>query len=125
MRHAEFMQIPAADRLASVEAYRAKHPSKVPMVVSAADNAPPIAQAKFAMHEDSTMANLSMAIRRAVGEQIPASDALFLLVLLEDGSSVLVPGSETAAAVHRDYAHQDDGLVHVRYSLENTFGFLQ
>ena len=96
-----------------------KYVDRVVVVLHAADTERSLhmSKRKFICPRNLKMSELVSVIRRSQRVKISAEQALFLFV-----NGALVPMSEELDSVHARHA-DGDGVLHVSFASENTFGF--
>lgn len=100
------------DRLAQV--LRQKYPGFTPVVVEpASEGAPPLAKCKFLCPPDMKGAQLMLKVRSRLPQPVRAWQALYLYC----GPVLLGASTELG-----NLPLADDGLLYIKYAVENTFG---
>ena len=98
-----------------------KFPDRIPVLVEATSNAPPIDRSKFLVPCDIDVARFIYEIRKHIS--LRSTEAIFVFVGDPDakGTMVMPQPSQIMSLVYNQYK-QSDGFLYVRYALENTFG---
>lgn len=101
---------------------REHYPDRVPMLVRPGPGAPPIGRTKFLAPGEMTVARFVAHIRQHIS--VARDEALFVFVgdPHRPSSMVLPVLSQTLEEMYSNHRHEDDGLLYMRYSKENTFG---
>lgn len=106
------------DRKRLCEKYAVKYPDRVPVIIDRADTKVTIlGKNKYLVPKDLPLASFHKIIRKRI--QLSAEEALFIFV---EGANVIAPATETMADLQTKYQNQDDGLLYLLYSKEDTFG---
>ncbi len=108
-----------AQRLALSQKILKGYPDRVPILVEAGPNAPPIARSKFLVPCDIDAAKFIYEIRKHI--RLHAAEAIFVFVGDPDGTMIMPQPSQTMSLIYQQHK-QSDGFLYVRYALENTFG---
>lgn len=104
------------DSIRSVHIAMANYPTRVPVWIERAeDTVEDMDRHKFLIEKDMTMAQVCYIIRNRI--KLESHYALFILV----GNGVLPPSSALVGHVYNEHV-ADDGMLHVKYRLEKTFG---
>lgn len=105
---------------------RAKFPDRVPVIMhrqtSTRNSLKELDKTRYLLPADLTMGQFAYVIRKRL--TLNQNSALFFFVMdrADKRKSVLVPNSYLISMVDRDHKNIDDGLLHITYSSEDTFG---
>jgi hypothetical protein len=108
------------ERAATAARLRTLHPGHVPVVCEIGARDLVMSKAKFVTSETMTVGEFTHVIRPRLslnGKALGAYSALLLFT--EDGR--IPPATNTLGDVYRAHANED-GLMYLRVSVENTFG---
>ena len=97
----------------------ARHPGTYALCIKRADGANDVDELtrnRYLMNGDYTMGHVVCQIRSRVN--VKPHQALFILI---DGN-ILPPVSALVSDVYREHVNTKDGMLHLYYRLENTFG---
>ena len=116
------------ERLRETTKIREKHPSKIPVVVEAADsNQPPLTAdvCKFLFPAEMTVQQVQWVIRKKIANLAP-EEALFMFVRHRrkdqpDLPPALLTGSTLMSDVDAQ-SRSEDGFLYLAYAKENVFG---
>lgn len=92
-----------------------KYPDRIPVCVEVSEGLY-LDRNKYLVPRNMTVGQFSMVIRKRMNK-LKSYEAIFLFVR----GSVLPPTSETFENLHREYA-ENNMLLHLKYTKENTFG---
>ncbi|KAM8999236.1 microtubule-associated proteins 1A/1B light chain 3C [Sarcophilus harrisii] len=107
-----------ATRKEEVAGFRAKFPSKIPVIVERYQKEkylPPLDKTKFLVPQELTMTQFLTIIRSRM--VLTATEAFYLLV----NNKSLTSMSVTMAEIYRDYK-DEDGFVYITYASQEMFG---
>lgn len=126
---------PIEKRKSDAERMRVKYPTRVAVIVGAANiSAPQIKTHKFLVPQDLTYGQLLYTIRMRLQREttedgisaLKPEEAFYLFVVrLDERDGTLIHQSmpamnETVGRLH--YLHSVDGFLYAQYAIENTFG---
>jgi hypothetical protein len=92
-----------------------KHPNRVPVYVHVNEKKMYMERNKFLVPNELTVAEFTRVIRNRT--KLKSSEAVFMFV----GNSVLPPNRARFVDLYKEHAGEDQ-MLHVTYSIENTFG---
>lgn len=97
------------------------YPDRLPVIAAPAQygapGTPQMAKEKFLVPVDFSAQMFMRELRRLMGSDLSATEALYMFV----GKSVIVPTSLLMSQVYEKFK-DEDGFLYIHYSLENTFG---
>ena len=96
---------------------RIKYPDRIPVVVE--KNELHLDAHKYLVPSDLKVSEFLCLIRKKI--KIKKFEAIFTFVKSSDSEYVLIKLNETIQSVYDDYK-QEDGLVYIKFKIENTFG---
>ena len=107
---------PFERRLSDATRLREKHPDRVPVILSRAENSvvPESSKTKFLVPCDLTVGQFVYFVRKNI--KLNPEQAIFIFV-----KNALPPISALMAEVYQNHK-EDDGFLYITYSGENTFG---
>ena len=91
-----------------------KYPDKIPLIIEATNNAPKMQKKKFLVPTNLTVGQLIFIIRKRV--KLDKSESIFIFI---DRSFI---GTQSLMDELYNKHKGKDGFLHVKYSLQNTFG---
>ena len=116
------------ERLRETTKIREKHPSKIPVVVEAADSTQPPLTAdvcKFLFPAEMTVQQVQWVIRKKIANLAP-EEALFMFVSQRPKDQPapaprMLTGSDLMSTID-EQSRSDDGFLYLVYARENVFG---
>ena len=93
-----------------------QYPGRVPVIFATDNRAIAMSKRKFLVPSSICIAQLVHVLRQHVG--IDPSESLFIMT--EDG--VIPPATLLMDAVYAAHRRHADGMLHLFYNVENTFG---
>ena len=108
------------DRKIVCQRIREKYPGHLPVFIDryAKCTLPEISKNKFLIPSNFTMGQVLFLIRKRI--EIRPTEAIFVYVCTKK-ETLLAAGGDTIDNIYERY-HDDDGLLYLKYSTENTFG---
>jgi len=94
-----------------------KHPNRIPVYVHVDDKSLYMERNKYLVPNELTVAEFTRVIRGR--SKIRACDAIFMFV--NNQKKVLPPNGATFQDLYKEH-RDNDQMLHVTYTLENTFG---
>lgn len=103
-------------RQKEVKSLSMRHPSRVPVLIYAADNSQPkIEKNKYLVPKEISMSQFLYIIKKYIS--IQSNEAIFLYTK----NNSIVNSSKTIAEIYNEHKSDDEFLYFI-YSVENTFG---
>ena len=103
-------------RQKEVKSLSMRHPSRVPVLIYAADNyQPKIEKNKYLVPKEISMSQFLYIIKKYIS--IQSNEAIFLYTK----NNSIVNSSKTIAEIYNEHKSDDEFLYFI-YSVENTFG---
>lgn len=97
------------------------YPDRIPVMVVPSPDAPPPTKTKYLAPADMELHRFVTEIRKNIA--IESSEALFVFVGNPDKTnSMIIPSLTTHMGLIYEQHKHTDGMLYVRYALENTFG---
>jgi len=103
------------DRLYEAQRVKIKYPDRVPVIVEAKSDVPPLDKKKYLVPRDLTVGQFLYTLRKRI--KLTSEKALFLFF----NEQVLSPSSESIGSVYESNKDSDEFLYATLCS-ENTFG---
>ena len=94
-----------------------KYPDRVPIIIE--ENEIKIEARKYLVPSNLKISEFLALIRKKI--KINKFEAIFTFVKENENNYILMKMNETVQSVYNEYK-QEDGLVYLKFKIENTFG---